>query len=145
MEGKKAGKEVRQDQKKKKKKLERGQWADSWDRADELPRLIFDSLTILFFGAAEKRDKATDAETQITSDAPCYHEDDTQCEKPNFCGERVKVRTESEEGRGVERERKRRIKGIVSEGGPQLPVSGLIYNSYFIIVPREDLFNFSCL
>lgn len=64
--------------------------------------------------------------------------------KPNFCGERVKVRTESEQG-GGERERKRRIKGIVSEGGPQLPVSGLIYNSYFIIIPREDLFNFSFL
>lgn len=82
---KKNGGEKRQEKKlDRTKKRERGQWADSWDRADELPRLIFDSFTILFFGAAEKRDKATDAETQITSDAPCYYEDDTECENPTF-------------------------------------------------------------
>lgn len=82
--------------------------------------MIFDSFTILFFGAAEKRDKAADAETQITSDAPCYYEDDTDCEKPNFCGERVKVRAESEVGgggKGGKGSEKVESKGLLAKEG----------------------------
>lgn len=115
-----------------------GSGRDSWNRTDEMLCLICDSSTILFFTAAKNRDKVTDTETQITLDAPHYYEDDTGSGKPNF----------AELGSRISRQRGKRqktIKGIVGERELQLSVSGLIYNSYFIVMSWQDLFNFSLL
>lgn len=101
-------------------------------------RLICDSSTILFFTATKNRDKVTGTETQITLDALHYYEDDTGSAKPNFA--QLGSRISRQRGK-----RQKTIKGIVRERELQLSVSGLIYNSYFIVMSWQDLFNFSLL
>lgn len=89
---------------------------------------IWSLFPILFFTATKNRVKVTDTETQITLDATCYYESDPGWKKKiNFGEWGRKTSRQREKGRNG-------MKGIVGERVFQLPLSGLIYNSYFIVM-----------